>query len=65
MRSLSLAASSVVPFQRAHFGQGSGNIFLDEVTCTGSELRLTDCPIDQSHDCTHAEDAGVRCGGKY
>lgn len=47
---------------RAHFGQGSGAIILDDVQCTGSEDNLVDCPYDRSTlDCTHSEDAGVRC----
>ena len=47
----------------AHFGRGSGEILLDEVRCTGSESRLIDCTANAlgSHDCTHNEDAGVRC----
>ena len=60
---LSYIASDVVALGRAHFGEGSGSIFLDELACTGSEQRLSDCATDLSHDCTHAEDAGVRCGG--
>ena len=53
----------MVPYGGAHFGEGSGDIFLDELSCTGRESRITDCPVDSSHDCTHSEDAGVRCGG--
>ena len=46
------------------FGQGSGQIWLDTVSCTGLEDSLFDCHHDPwgVHDCTHAEDAGVRCG---
>ena len=58
-----LIASDVIAFGRAYFGEGSGDIFLDELACTGNEQRLSDCATDLSHDCTHAEDAGVRCGG--
>lgn len=54
----------MVALERAYFGRGSGDILLDEVACSGNEGFLTDCPTDQSHDCTHAEDAGVRCGGE-
>ena len=35
--------------------------------CTGDEDTLLDCLNDDSigaHDCSHSEDAGVRCGGK-
>ena len=49
------------------FEEGSGFIWLDDVTCQGSEPRLEDCaqtPIGQTN-CRHSEDAGVRCvGGK-
>ena len=45
----------------AFFGQGRGQIFLDEVSCNGTEERLTDCMAASTHDCIHAEDAGVTC----
>ncbi|XP_041722692.1 neurotrypsin-like isoform X3 [Coregonus clupeaformis] len=47
----------------AHFGQGSGPIFLDRVQCTGNELSLEECPHNnwQQHNCDHMEDAGVSC----
>lgn len=44
--------------------EGSGNIWLDDVFCTGDEESLLDCshqPIGQ-HDCYHGEDVGLRCG---
>ena len=46
-----------------HFGRGSGPILMDEVACRGTEARLADCPFDgwRQHDCSHLEDAGVRC----
>ena len=48
---------------RAFFGQGSGDILLDNVGCTGTETRLIDCPNNGIgiHNCVHAEDAGVTC----
>ena len=50
----------------AGFGQGSGSIWLDSVTCTGSESTLASCGhigVNVISLCTHARDAGVRCFG--
>ena len=47
----------------AYFGAGTGRIWLDDVSCTGSESELLDCSHDGIgvHDCDHFEDASVRC----
>ena len=58
--------SSGTAIVSAGFGQGSGSIVLYDVTCTGSELQLTNCGhrgIGVNGSCSHSEDAGVRCSG--
>ncbi|XP_019855599.1 PREDICTED: deleted in malignant brain tumors 1 protein-like isoform X1 [Amphimedon queenslandica] len=45
----------------AYFGQGSGAIVMDNVQCDGTESYLTNCIHTTNHDCSHYEDAGVRC----
>ena len=42
---------------------GTGQIVLDDLQCTGDESRLVDCPHNGlgSHNCDHSQDAGVRC----
>ncbi|XP_070187360.1 neurotrypsin-like isoform X2 [Littorina saxatilis] len=47
----------------SHFGRGSGLIWLDDVRCVGSERSLADCAhIGWTvNDCSHLEDASVRC----
>ncbi|NWX93641.1 DMBT1 protein, partial [Nothoprocta pentlandii] len=49
--------------KQALFGQGSGHIWLDRVSCTGRENALTECPARPwgINACIHEEDAGVVC----
>ena len=63
---LLLCLSEAVPFSSSFFGNGTGSILLDELQCSGSEPSLLECGhnIIGEHDCSHAEDAGVRCGGR-
>ena len=57
-------SSGAQPLEQAYFGQGPGEILLDEIICIGNESRLQNCESRSSHDCTHLEDAGIRCEGK-
>ena len=52
-------------YSNAHFGVGSGPIFLDDVQCTSSSSQLLECPSRPilSHNCRHVYDAGVGCDG--
>ena len=45
------------------FGQGSGQIVLDQLNCIGTETSLFNCPANPigSHNCVHSEDVGVTC----
>uniref|UniRef100_A0A8C8XVH4 SRCR domain-containing protein n=1 Tax=Panthera leo TaxID=9689 RepID=A0A8C8XVH4_PANLE len=48
---------------KAHFGPGSGDIFLDNLQCSGVERSLGQCAHSgwSEHNCGHHEDAGVIC----
>ncbi|XP_051787816.1 scavenger receptor cysteine-rich type 1 protein M130-like isoform X2 [Erpetoichthys calabaricus] len=50
----------------AHFGKGSGKIWMDGVACKGNELSLMLCKHNGmgEHNCDSHEDAGVVCSGR-
>ena len=45
------------------FPVGSGQIWLDDVSCAGTEARLINCPSSNigTHNCAHIEDVGINC----
>lgn len=49
----------------ARFGEGNGNIVLDDVNCAGNESLLGQCKHRAwgEHNCQHSEDSGVICSG--
>ena len=51
----------------AHFGAGSGQIWLDNVGCSGSESSIVNCPHRgwSVENCLHYDDASVICSGTY
>lgn len=59
----STAAMNVTARLNSAFGPGTGLIFLDDVTCSGQEERLFDCPSRGLGvtNCGHHQDAGVEC----
>ena len=53
----------------SQFGAGTGPIWLDNVLCSGDELELSECTHNNNNsfgsNCSHNQNAGVRCVGKY
>ncbi|XP_028407342.1 deleted in malignant brain tumors 1 protein-like [Dendronephthya gigantea] len=49
--------------QRSEVPPGSGQIWLSEISCSGSEQNISSCSHDGwgNHHCSHHEDAGVEC----
>ncbi|XP_078318807.1 neurotrypsin-like isoform X2 [Crassostrea virginica] len=45
------------------FGRGTGQIWIDEISCQGNEKSILDCRRNNfaAHDCSHAEDVGLVC----
>ena len=66
LRGFFVLFSGAIALDYATFGEGGGPIFLDDVNCIGSEIRLADCSHRGigSHNCYHYEDAGVVCPGE-
>jgi len=60
-----LCFSYGVSYDNARYGQGYGNIVIDELQCQGWESDLTQCSSRPwlTNDCSHSEDVGVSCHG--
>ncbi|XP_061179248.1 deleted in malignant brain tumors 1 protein-like isoform X1 [Saccostrea echinata] len=58
-----LGYTGYTAYGSAHFGPGSGTIWLDDVACSGSENSIFSCSHSGmgTHNCAHGEDASVRC----
>ena len=58
---------AVQALRYAEFGEGVVDTLLDNLRCQGDEETVFDCPHGGLglHDCTHREDAGVRCGEPF
>ncbi|XP_071963894.1 uncharacterized protein [Antedon mediterranea] len=50
-------------FSDAHFGEGTGTIFLDDVSCFGDEDTLVECKnlLGPRGNCLHEEDVSIVC----
>ena len=59
--------SSLRVYGSAHYGQGTGPIWLSKLNCIGNESSLTDCNQFKvgTKNCTHSNDASVQCGYYY
>ncbi|XP_052794511.1 deleted in malignant brain tumors 1 protein-like isoform X2 [Mya arenaria] len=57
----------VMAYSSAHYGQGSGQIWLDDLNCHGYESNIYGCKTRAwgEHNCGHGEDAGVDCDYNY
>ena len=66
-RQLGYSTSNVEFHGGAYYGSGSGPVWLDELTCSGDEMRLDHCGRLEwgTSDCRHSEDIGVKCGSKF
>lgn len=54
---------AIQAYKGAHHGEGSGPIWLDDLSCSGRESYLHKCRHRGwgKHDCTHKRDASVKC----
>lgn len=60
-RQAGFAFEGAIAMGGSAFGEGTGDIVLDGVTCVGIETRLVDCISRANTNCVHSQDAGVTC----
>ena len=60
-------SSAVSAPKRAHFGQGTGIIWLSQVSCQGDESSIMSCSYYPKgvQVCSHRDDASVICSRKH
>ena len=59
-----IAALEYSHYGEMKYGEGSGEIWLDNVECVGNELIIQNCVHNGwgNENCHHDEDVGVKCG---
>nr|XP_023417276.1 scavenger receptor cysteine-rich domain-containing protein SCART1-like [Cavia porcellus] len=55
---------AVSTFGTARFGRGSGPVWMEAFRCVGNESLLFHCRREPGSQCTHEQDAGLRCSGE-
>ncbi|XP_061902006.1 LOW QUALITY PROTEIN: deleted in malignant brain tumors 1 protein-like [Entelurus aequoreus] len=55
--------SALASKKSAYFGEGTGQVWMDDVECTGKEVSILKCShrIFGENNCGHSEDVGVVC----
>ena len=49
------------------FGEGQGQIWMDDVKCSGKEKNIFSCVqliLESKNNCFHSEDSGIKCLSK-
>ena len=57
-RQLGYSTNNSVPLK---FSQGTGSIYMDNVSCVGTESSLFTCNYTRYINCSYYKDVGVRC----
>ena len=62
-RQLGYLPFGAIPLAYPDVPAGTGQIWLDDTMCVGTEISLFNCSASQlgDHNCDHFEDAGVSC----